>query len=176
MDYRAEFEQGQTFDQFLADAQANAQLWHGIYERVEPHQPAVERARAYAGNRKLLVINEDWCGDAVNIVPHVARLADAAGIALRVIGRDAHPAVMDAHLTRGSRSIPIVIALDENYRELGWWGPRPRALQQWFYDEGKAMAPGDRYRELRRWYALDRGRTIANEVVELLSTASRAVA
>ena len=176
MDYRAEFESGSTFAEFLESAEANVALWQSIYDRVEPHLPAVERARPFAGKRKLLVINEDWCGDAVNIVPHVAKLADAAGIELRSIGRDANPDVMDEHLTRGSRSIPIIIVLDEQFREIGWWGPRPRQLQQWFYDEGRDLAPGDRYREMRRWYAMDRGRSIAQEVAELLSTQARAVA
>ena len=57
--------------------------------------------------RKLLVIAEDWCGDASNTVPVVAKLADAVpGLELRVILRDANPEVMDRYLTNGSRSIP----------------------------------------------------------------------
>ena len=53
------------------------------------------------------------------------------GLELRVLRRDEYPEVMDRYLTNGSRSIPIVIALDEEFRELGHWGPRPRELQAW---------------------------------------------
>ena len=38
---------------------------------------------------------------------------------------------MDQYLTNGSRSIPIVIVLDDDFRELGHWGPRPAELQAW---------------------------------------------
>ena len=79
--------------------------------------------------RSLLVIAEDWCGDASNTVPIIAKLADATeGLELRIIRRDEHPSVMDRYLTNGSRSIPVVIALDEDFRELGHWGPRPAEL------------------------------------------------
>ena len=83
-------------------------------------------------SRKLLVIAEDWCGDASNTVPIMAKLADAApGLELRVILRDQNPEVMDQYLTNGTRSIPIVIVLDEDFQELGHWGPRPTELQAW---------------------------------------------
>jgi hypothetical protein len=53
------------------------------------------------------VLSEDWCGDAVNSVPYLARLAELApNLDLRVLARDENPDLMDAHLTRGSRSIP----------------------------------------------------------------------
>src|SRR5690606_28194364 len=119
--------------------------------------------------RNLLVLNEDWCGDAVNTVPYVAALAEAVpGFELRIVGRDANPDLMDAHLTNGSRSIPVVIVLDEAYRELGWWGPRPRELQAWVLDEGLALPAEERYREIRKWYARDKGRTALAEIVALL--------
>ena len=42
--------------------------------------------------RRLLVIAEDWCGDASSTVPVVARFADAVpGMELRVLRRDQHP-------------------------------------------------------------------------------------
>ena len=56
--------------------------------------------------------------------------ADAVpGLELRMLRRDQHPEVMDRYLTNGSRSIPIVIVLDEEFRELGHWGPRPRSCR-----------------------------------------------
>jgi len=52
------------------------------------------------------VLVEDWCGDAVNTLPVIGRLAEhASNIELRVVGRDANLDLMDAHLTNGSRSI-----------------------------------------------------------------------
>lgn len=62
---------------------------------------------------------EDWCGNAVNTVPQVAALANAApNLYLRRLGRNANLDLMDAHRTGGSRFIPVVILLDEFFREV----------------------------------------------------------
>jgi hypothetical protein len=165
-DYEAYYAAGLTLADYIARAQKNKELWEAVYRgaRVEP--AALDRAAALPGPRRLLVISEDWCGDAVNSVPVVARLADLTpGLDLRVLARDEHPALMDAHLTNGARSIPIVIALDADHTPLGAWGPRPAALQRWVLGEGQALEKAERYKEVRRWYARDRGRTVVDEVL-----------
>ncbi len=42
---------------------------------------------------------------------------------------------MDRFLTGGSRSIPKVLFLDEQFRLLGDWGPRPDRLQAFVLEE-----------------------------------------
>ena len=119
------------------------------------------------GAKRLLVIAEDWCGDASNTVPIVAKWADAVpGVELRIILRDQHPEVMDRYLTNGSRSIPIVIALDEDFREVGHWGPRPRLLQSWVMANRGTIPKTELYPQVRTWYARDRGETTLREVLE----------
>jgi len=133
----------------------------------------VEAARAMAGRWKLVALSEDWCGDAVNTLPVVARLAEAAGWDLRVLSRDDNPDLMEAHLTNGrSRSIPVVIVYDEQFREVGWWGPRPSELQTWVLSEGLAMPSPERYKVVRRWYAQDKGRTTLAELLEVFPRAA----
>ena len=75
---------------------------------------------------------------------------------------------MNAHLTGTSRSIPVVIALDEDFVERGWWGPRPSELQRWALTEGKQLEKTERYRQTRMWYARDRGLSTVAEVVEMI--------
>ena len=65
------------------------------------------------------------------------------------------------------------MVLDDDFRERGWWGPRPRELQDWVLTEGLALPSAERYREIRRWYARDGGRTTLEEVVALLEEADR---
>jgi hypothetical protein len=94
-----------------------------------------------------------------------------------VLERDQNLDLMDTHLTRSARAIPVVIVLDENYRELGWWGSRPEPLQNWVRsEEAQAMNKDDRYREMRRWYARDGGRTALDEIVRLLERTATAKA
>lgn len=158
-----------TFAEFLETAEANKDLWHAVNARAVISEDILARVAALPGRWHLLVLNEDWCGDAVNSVPYVARLAELApNLEMRVLGRDANPDLMDAHLTNNSRSIPVVIVLDEEFAEHGWWGPRPKELQSWVLGPGMELDKETRYREVRRWYARDRGRTTLEELVALL--------
>ena len=79
--------------------------------------------------------------------------------------------LMDAHLTGASRSVPVVMLLDAHYIERAWWGPRPAPLQGWVIRAGRALTKEDRYREVRRWYARDRGITTLAELVAVLRAA-----
>lgn len=161
--------------EYIAGAQKNKALWEAVYRGARVDDAAAARAAALPAPRHLLVISEDWCGDAVNSVPVLARLAELAParLDLRVLARDAHPALMDAHLTNGSRSIPIVIGLDEAFAALGAWGPRPRELQAWVLGPGQALDKEARYKEVRRWYARDRGRAVVDEVLGVLEGETR---
>ena len=80
--------------------------------------------------------------------------------------RDRYPEVMDQYLTNGSRSIPIVIVLDEYYHEIGHWGPRPTELQAWVMANRATMPKTELYPQVRKWYARDRGETTIREVLE----------
>jgi hypothetical protein len=133
------------------------------------------RARALGGSYALLVLLEDWCGDAINTIPLLAALAESVpGWSLRVLERDKHLDLMDTHLTGTARAIPVVIAIDANGNEIGWWGPRPRPLQEWVMSPAaRALSAPDRYREVRRWYARDRGHTTITELLDLLEHAGR---
>ena len=165
---RERYESGATIEQFIAGAESNQDLWRSVYARASVPEELAERARQLPA-RHLLVLAEDWCGDAVNTVPVLARLAEAVpGLDLRILGRDANPDLMDPHLSTGARAIPVVMVLDEDFRELGWWGSRPDPLLAWVRTDGQALDKGARYREVRRWYARDRGRTTLEEVIGLM--------
>lgn len=167
---RERYMEGATFTEYLEGVEKNRDLWRAVWERVRLPVELVEEARRIPGRWHLLALSEDWCGDAVNTLPVVARFAEAVpGLELRVVGRDDNPDLMDAHLTDGrARSIPVVIVLDEDFREIGWWGPRPAELQAWVLDH-LDLPSAERYREVRRWYARDRGRTALLELMDLLA-------
>ena len=166
VDFRPLWESAQTFETFVAASGNHRPLWEGIYRIAR--LPEWSAAAALPGARYLLVITEDWCGDAVNTVPILAKLADATpGLELRIIRRDPNPEVMDRYLTNGSRSIPIVIVLDEALREVGHWGPRPTELQEWVMANRSLLPKTELYPKVRTWYARDRGATTVREVLEI---------
>jgi hypothetical protein len=162
------------FGEVLASATQNADLWAAVWRRAVVPEELVRRVAALGGAWHLLVLSEDWCGDAVNSVPVIARLAELApNVDLRVLSRDANLDLMDAHLTGTSRAIPVVILLDGEFNERGWWGSRPASLQQWVMGPGKALEKEGRYREIRSWYARDKGRTTLEEVVAMMERLAR---
>ncbi len=169
LDFAPLWSQGLPYDVFVEQAGKNAALWRGVYQTTAIPEWAVGAACDRLDRVRLLVIAEDWCGDAGNTVPVLARLGDEAnGLELRILRRDDHPEVMNAYLTNGSRSIPIVIALDRDFRELGYWGPRPRELQKWVMEHRDRISATERYRETRRWYARDRGESTLRELLGMV--------
>ena len=168
------WERALPFERFLETAQSNVELWQALYRRARVSPTLLAQAQALRTPWHLLVLSEDWCGDAVNTVPLVARLAQLAGnLELRVLARDQNLDLMDTHLTGTSRSIPVIMALDGDFVEHGWWGPRPAELQAWFLAVGKALEKAERYREIRTWYARDRGVSTLTEVIALLEQAEQ---
>lgn len=165
-DFKTLWAEAQTFDAFVtASGEQHRGLWEGIHKIVRIPDWAVA-AVAPGTRRKLLVIAEDWCGDASNTVPIVARLAELApALELRIVQRDQHPELMDRYLTNGSRSIPIVIALDDEFREVGHWGPRPAVLQAWVMANRPTTPKAELYPKIRQWYARDRGESTLREVL-----------
>ena len=175
MNYESIFAAGLSFAEFVGSANANAELWREFSERAPLDDELAARIRESGGPWCLLVLADDWCGDAVNTLPVINRLVEAVPNAeLRIVPRDAHPEIRDRHLTNGSRSIPIVILLDPGGVPLGWWGPRPTRLQALFERVLRSLPGKERYRELRKWYARDRGASTAREIAELFERGANA--
>ena len=172
---RARYLAGASFEQFVTEVSANAELWQALARRTETPDAVVREIESFAEQWHLLVLTEDWCGDAVNTLPVLAAVSNRArNLDLRILSRDANPDLMDTHLTGTSRSIPVVIVLDSQYVECAWWGPRPAPLQGWVVNVGRALTAEERYREVRRWHARDRGTTTLAELLATLRMAQAA--
>ncbi|GGK60612.1 thioredoxin family protein [Rufibacter glacialis] len=103
----------------------------------------VDMVKALPRPQLWLVLTEGWCGDAAVHLPVLAALAQQSEqVELRTLLRTEHPAVMDAYLTNGGKSIPKLIALDaQTLQPLGSWGPRPQVLQEFVLDLKKQELP-----------------------------------
>ncbi|UCC49613.1 MAG: thioredoxin family protein [Gemmatimonadota bacterium] len=174
---RERYERACRFNDFSRSVSEHQALWSGVYEHLELPADAVARLNELPGRRHVLVLAEDWCGDAASLVPILAKLADAAPavVDLRVLERDENLDIMDQHLTGGGRSIPVAIVFDEQMRELGWWGPRPAPAQAMFRERIREFQAGrltdkneDVYKPLLKWYREDRGRHTIDEFLLVL--------
>ncbi|HMN48954.1 MAG TPA: thioredoxin family protein [Ignavibacteriaceae bacterium] len=117
-----------------------------------------------------MIITETWCGDSAQSIPILAKAASLNDkINLRIVLRDENLNIMDSYLTNGSRSIPKLVAFDENDNELFQWGPRPQQAQNLMLKMKNDGVPKDEMnKQLHLWYAKDRGNEIEKELIELL--------
>ncbi|MGE0439576.1 MAG: thioredoxin family protein [Gemmatimonadales bacterium] len=160
------YQQGRSWTEFLAGANARRDAWVGNYRDGEADSAAVQRVRQLAGRWRLLVVAEDWCSDSVNTLPYVARLAEAgSALEIRIIGSAVGRAVMASHPTPDGRAAtPTMIVIDEEGREAGCFVERPAALRAWLAAGGG--------RNKAEWYREDRGRSTVTDLLDQLGAAS----
>lgn len=113
-----------------------------------------------------VVITESWCGDSAQNLPIIAKLAQLnKNIQLKIVLRDSNLDFMDLYLTDGGRSIPKLIAFDENNDELFQWGPRPKIAKELFARlKNEGMEKTEINKELHLWYGRDKGKEVENEI------------
>ena len=112
------FAQGMTFPEYLAQMRTNQERFATRLAETEINPD--DRAAMRGHTLKILVITEDWCGDALVGFPGLAKLVEGApDVEMRVFLRDGNPDVMDQYLKRGLyRTIPVFVFFDEQMNEL----------------------------------------------------------
>lgn len=128
---RERFEQGMSYAEYKAQMTRNR-------ERLEENERTVALddgdVAFFRGlpPRHALVLAEDWCGDVINNLPVLARLAEASGnLDVRVFLRDQNLDIMDQYLKDGQhRSIPVFAFFDEEFRPVGHWIERPAKVSE----------------------------------------------
>lgn len=120
-----------------------------------------------------LVLSESWCGDAAQTIPIMNKLVESnPNISLKIIQRDEHFELMECFLTKGTRSIPKLLAIDPISFDVLWtWGPRPSMAVQLavgYKKEHGELTPQFK-EELQVWYNKNRGKNTMDDLLELLS-------
>lgn len=186
IDYKKYFEKGISYQQYLQNFQQEIDLgdqspfaqylpqnWKRqarLYKKLKLNEELKTSIQQLTSQRNWLLITEHWCGDASQINPIIQKVADESEgkINLRFIYRDEDEKLINAHLTDGrSKSIPILIQLDEEFQLINSYGPRPEEAQKLVKD---LLAIGESYNvPLHTWYAKDKQKSIQEDIQELLS-------
>jgi hypothetical protein len=124
------FKKGKTFQQYLESGIRNRDLFERNYNDLKMTDSQLAALKELAakpnGPHHLVVIGEDWCPDVYRGMPVAARIAEAAGIEMRVFERDQNKDMIAEYLHHGEfESIPVFIFYDRNHRELGHFIERP---------------------------------------------------
>jgi len=124
-------------------------------------------------NFELLTISEGWCGDASQILPVADVVMKELGVQQKIVFRDENPELMDAYLTDGARSIPILIGVDTSGYELFRFGPRPAHgmdLLRKHKENPEAYNADQFHKDLQVWYNQDKGESIVRELVQVMKS------
>jgi len=153
-----------------AFATINLQRASRISRSYVPGEEITALVTGSSGNQLWGVLSEVWCGDSVQVIPYLSRIASLRhGIAFRILLRDENPDIMDLYLTEGKRCIPKLIVWDGDGKQLFTWGARPAGAQAVVEEALAAKLPKDqRLEKLHLWYGRDRGRSIERELAALL--------
>ncbi|MEK7384863.1 MAG: thioredoxin family protein, partial [candidate division NC10 bacterium] len=123
------FAQGMTLQQYLDQMGTNKEKFVQFLNEIKI-KPEDKAALDRLGRKlKVLVITEDWCGDALYNVPVLARMVEGnPNVEMRIFLRDKNPDLMDQYLNQGMyRSIPVFAFFDERMNEVARFIERPPA-------------------------------------------------
>jgi Thioredoxin len=150
----------------------NRQRIKRLEKTIHLNESLVKIAQNVERKMIWLSITEGWCGDAAQNLPAIQKIADeSTNIEMKYLLRDENLDLMDKYLTDGGRAIPIVICLDaETYEELGKWGSRPKAAQDYFLEmKSKGLEKAEMMENLQRWYNADKEQSLQLEFESLLN-------
>lgn len=159
------FSQGMTFQQYLDQMTTNKDKF--LETMAATHVTPEDRA-VFADRREklnVLILTEDWCGDALTNFPVLARMVEGApNVEMRVFLRDQNPDLMDQYLNRGLfRSIPVFVFFDADMQEVARFVERPPKITE--YMDQKQL---ELRRQLRAQHGDEWGRSAAEEIRALL--------
>ena len=120
------YAQGMTYDQYMNTVKVNKARIEEYYANVSLDTEQTARLQELAsrdnGPSRMMVIGEDWCGDVVRELPVLARVAEAAGLELRIFPRDENHDIMNEFLKEGLyMSIPVAVFYDQGHEYICHW-------------------------------------------------------
>lgn len=126
----ARLAQGFTYADFVAQAAVNQDKFAANAATVPLTEEDISFFRKAAaqphGPAKILALAEAWCGDVYRELPTAARIAEVAGIELRVFLRDQNLDIMEEFLSNDgkSRAIPVFVFYTRDLQYIAHWTER----------------------------------------------------
>ncbi|MYL33632.1 thioredoxin family protein [Pontibacillus yanchengensis] len=135
------FDKGMTPQEYVSSMTKNQDNLMHVYNHFTLPEDQRFFDKVKEQNLRVVVLTEDWCGDAMLNIPILLKISEQTNMDVRLLNRDENLELMDQYLTNGSsRAIPIFIFINEKGEEVAVWGPRAPELQQ-LVDNGRENLP-----------------------------------
>lgn len=118
------YDKGLTPAEYMNRLEKHRENFMNIYNNfsIVPGDPFIKELQEK--NLRAIVLAEVWCGHCMLDIPIFLHIAINAGLPVSFLPRDENLALMDQYLTNEkSRTVPIIIFIDENGNEVHTWGP-----------------------------------------------------
>ncbi len=154
----------------LAKLKLNLARMQRIGKKFQPSEPLSEQIRKIDRNLQWIIVVEPWCGDGSETIPMLNNIAALnPRIELKIVLRD--------RTLQADIPIPQLICMDvESGKRLFTWGPRPQDIQDKFLTfkaENPEMDKESIYTNLHKWYAADKGSSLEDDLLGVVSRKSR---
>lgn len=120
------FTTGFTYQDYLKQVKVNKDQFQTFYTSAQLNPDDAEFFRQASkvpeGIAKILVLGEDWCPDVCRGLPVAVRIAETAGLELRIFPRDKNPDIMNEFLSQGKfMSIPVIVFYTKDLKHICHW-------------------------------------------------------
>lgn len=157
-------------DELAHYTKLNQYRMNRLEKTTKLNQNLLEIVRGLKVNWVWLILTEAWCGDAAQNIPPIDLIArENDGVATRYLLRDENLDLMDKYLTNGGRAIPKLICFDaETFAEIGVWGSRPQAADDYFKKlKADGLEKPQIIEKVQRWYIEDETQSLQTEFAVL---------
>ena len=125
-----QFAEGITYEDFKSQMTRNQDRFAANERQFEIDPADLAVFQDLAEPLSVMALAEDWCGDVIDNLPILGRIAQESGkLRLRIFLRDQNADLMDQYLNLGQfQSIPVFAFFDSQWREKGRFIERPQAV------------------------------------------------
>jgi thiol-disulfide isomerase/thioredoxin len=121
------FESALPYDRYVQTGTDEQQRrWRQVYEVAKLTAGQQQLLSGFVRDMKVLVVSGIWCGDCVQQVPLLQRLAEgnAGRIDLRILDRDANRDLANLLRINGGDRVPVALFLAEDFEFCAAFGER----------------------------------------------------
>ncbi len=172
LDMKQIWNSGKTYEDWLAASNepSKPEEMRRVFADVPLSPEEITFLKALPRDVYILAIAEDWCGDVRKNVPVIARMCveNPQRLHLRCVEKGD---LIGRYLINGAEAIPILVFFNDDFVEIGNWGPRPAECKR-LMARAKAAGKVDEARaRIHDFYLHDRHRSTVRELHDLIATA-----
>jgi hypothetical protein len=118
----------------------------------------------------VYIIMENWCGSSAGNVPYIVKILQTIpNTTIHIVPRDSNEEFMNAYLSDGKKSIPIVIGFDKKGNELFKWGSSTSAQNEYAKElQTQQIAFPEFIIAMRTWFLANNAKAIEKDFTAIL--------